>query len=69
MWRFLITLNPAGKLTNMFTLQIVFMRRLIEFCQDEEALWWHGALWAVGLAGSELLRVLTFGLTWGVAYR
>ncbi len=45
------------------------MLKLVQFCQEKEVVWWHGALWAAGLAGSELLRVLTFGLTWGIAYR
>lgn len=45
------------------------MRRLLEFCEDQDAVWWHGALWALGMAGSELIRVLFFGMMWGVAYR
>lgn len=45
------------------------MRRLLQYCQDPEGIWWHGALWATGMATTELLRVLFFGMTWGVAYR
>ena len=32
-------------------------------------MWWHGALWAAGMAGCELMRVVLFGVSWGVAYR
>lgn len=45
------------------------MSRLIQFCQDHDKVWWHGALWAAGMAGSELTRVLLFGVSWGIAYR
>lgn len=45
------------------------MRRLLEFCDDENAEWWKGIVWAFGMTVSELVRVLFFGMTWGVAYR
>ena len=45
------------------------MSRLLRFCQDPNQLWWHGALWAAGMAGCELTRVLVFGVSWAVAYR
>ncbi|KAI9560845.1 ABC protein [Daphnia sinensis] len=48
---------------------IFFMSRLVQFCQDHDKVWWHGALWAAGMAGSELTRVLLFGVAWGIAYR
>ena len=45
------------------------MSRLLQFCQDHDQVWWHGALWAAGMAGSELMRVLLFGVAWAIAYR
>lgn len=45
------------------------MRRLLQFCEDSSAPWWHGAVWAFAITTSELLRVFLFGVTWGVAYR
>lgn len=45
------------------------MSRLLQFCQERDAIWWHGALWAAGMAGCELMRVLLFGVSWGIAYR
>jgi ATP-binding cassette subfamily C (CFTR/MRP) protein 5 len=45
------------------------MTQLLRFCQDEEAPWWHGAFWAVGMAVSEMIRILLFGASWGVSYR
>lgn len=45
------------------------MSRLLRFCQERDEIWWHGALWAAGMAGCELMRVLLFGVSWGVAYR
>lgn len=45
------------------------MRRLLKFVQDGDSVWWHGALWAAGMAGCELMRVLLFSVSWGVAYR
>lgn len=45
------------------------MSRLVQFCQDNDKIWWHGALWAAGMAGCELTRVLLFGVSWGIAYR
>ena len=46
-----------------------FMRWLLKFCEDAEGIWWHGALFAVGLASVELIRVVCFGVTWGISYR
>jgi hypothetical protein len=45
------------------------MRRVIQFVQDNDKVWWHGAIWAAGMAGSELMRVLLFGVSWAIAYR
>lgn len=45
------------------------MSRLLQFIQDHDKVWWHGALFAAGMAGSELMRVLLFGVAWGIAYR
>ena len=45
------------------------MGQLLRFCQDEEAPWWRGSLLALGLAISEMMRVLLFGASWGVSYR
>ncbi len=45
------------------------MTQLLRFCQDEEAPWWHGAFWAIGMAVSEMIRILLFGASWGVSYR
>ena len=45
------------------------MRRLLEFCEDQNSIWWHGALWAIGMAFTELMRVLLFGMCWGIPYR
>lgn len=49
--------------------QVFLMRRLLQFCEDADAGWWQGAVWAIAITMSELLRVLLFGVTWGVAYR
>ena len=45
------------------------MGNLLKFCADEEAPWWHGALWALALVVSETIRVLLFGASWGISYR
>ena len=45
------------------------MSRLLKFCQDHDQVWWHGAVWAVGMVWSELMRVLLYGVAWGIAYR
>jgi ATP-binding cassette subfamily C (CFTR/MRP) protein 5 len=45
------------------------MRRLVQFVQDNDKVWWHGAILAAGMAGSELMRVLLFGMSWAIAYR
>lgn len=45
------------------------MRRLLEYCQDDDPVWWHGVLWAIGLPAAEFLRVLFFAISWGISYR
>lgn len=45
------------------------MTRLLRFCQDNDSVWWHGALWAAGMAVSEFMRVVLLSISGGVAYR
>jgi len=45
------------------------MIRLLQFCQDNDNVWWHGALWATGMALSEFMRVVLLSISGGVAYR
>ncbi|XP_046462037.1 ATP-binding cassette sub-family C member 5-like isoform X1 [Daphnia pulex] len=74
-WRFTRTRILTGIF--LYFLSLVFgflgpvylMTQLLRFCQDEEAPWWHGAFWAVGMAVSEMIRILLFGASWGVSYR
>ena len=49
--------------------QIVFMRKLLEFCEDDNPIWWQGVIWAIGFALVELLRVIFFAAAWGTSYR
>ncbi|XP_057372866.1 ATP-binding cassette sub-family C member 5-like [Daphnia carinata] len=74
-WRFTRTRVLTGIF--LYFLSLVFgflgpvylMAQLLRFCQDEEAPWWHGALWASGIAICEMIRVLLFGASWGISYR
>ena len=50
-------------------LQIVFMRKLLEFCEEENPLWWNGVIYAIGFALMELCRVMFFAVAWGTSYR
>ncbi len=43
--------------------------QLLRFCQDEEAPWWHGVLFALGLPVTEMIRLLLFAASWGTSYR
>ncbi|KAK4005312.1 hypothetical protein OUZ56_007029 [Daphnia magna] len=74
-WRFTRTRVLTGIF--LYFLSLVFgflgpvylMAQLLRFSQDQEAPWWHGALWASGIAISEMIRVLLFGASWGISYR
>jgi len=56
-------------LTFGFIGPIVFMRKLLEFCEDDNPIWWQGVIWAIGFALVELLRVIFFAAAWGTSYR
>ncbi|XP_046652903.1 ATP-binding cassette sub-family C member 5-like [Daphnia pulicaria] len=74
-WKFVrsrVLVNIILYLTSIvfgFIGPIFFMRRLVQFVQDNDKVWWHGAILAAGMAGSELMRVLLFGMSWAIAYR
>lgn len=56
-------------LTCGFVGPIVFMRKLLEFCEEENPLWWNGVIYAIGFALMELCRVMFFAVAWGTSYR
>jgi len=45
------------------------MQKLLEFCEREDGSWEEGAMWAVALAVSELMRTLFFCMCWSISYR
>lgn len=45
------------------------MREILEFSQQNDLPWWHGAVWALGLGVCELARAIAFAASWGVATR
>nr|QST14989.1 ABCC5 protein [Diaphanosoma celebensis] len=74
-WKFIRTRVIIHVFMYLFSLScgflgmMFFMRWLLKFCEDAEGIWWHGALYALGLSLVELIRVVCFGVTWGISYR
>ncbi|XP_043243521.1 multidrug resistance-associated protein 5-like isoform X2 [Amphibalanus amphitrite] len=74
-WRFIRTRIFVGMSVFVMCLIMgllgptVFMRRLLEFAQDEDAPLEEGIWWTVGLIACEVLRVLFFTALWGINYR
>ncbi|XP_037076068.1 multidrug resistance-associated protein 5-like isoform X2 [Pollicipes pollicipes] len=74
-WRFIRTRIFVGMSVFIMCLIMgllgptVFMRRLLEYAQDQDAPLVDGVCWTVGLILCEILRVCFFTVLWGINYR